>query len=81
MTLVVKEIQAKTILSVSKIYPWVINPYTGCQHGCSYCYARFMKRVTGHRAPNGVPGHDLLFNGIKQVQDENELIFGGSDSG
>jgi DNA repair photolyase len=53
MTLIVKEILAKTILSPSKIYPWVINPYTGCQHGCSYCYARFMKRVTGHREPWG----------------------------
>jgi DNA repair photolyase len=53
MTLIVKEIVAKSILSASKIYPWVINPYTGCQHGCSYCYARFMKRVTGHREPWG----------------------------
>ena len=53
MTLIVQEIKAKTILSKSKIYPWVINPYTGCQHGCSYCYARFMKRVTGHREPWG----------------------------
>ena len=53
MTLIVKEVQANTILSASKVYPWVINPYTGCQHGCSYCYARFMKRVTGHREPWG----------------------------
>ncbi len=30
MTLIVKEILAKTILSKSKIYPRVINPYTGC---------------------------------------------------
>jgi hypothetical protein len=29
------------------------------------------------RASIGVPGHDLLFNGIMQVPDENELIFGG----
>jgi DNA repair photolyase len=53
MTLIVKEIHAKSILSPSKIYPWVLNPYTGCQHGCSYCYARFMKRVTGHKEPWG----------------------------
>ena len=51
--MIVKEIQAKTILSVSKIHYYVINPYIGCQHACSYCYARFMKRFTGHKEPWG----------------------------
>ena len=51
--MIVKEIQSKSILSVSKVYPYVINPYTGCQHNCSYCYARFMKRFTGHHEPWG----------------------------
>lgn len=51
--MIVKEIRAKSILSTSKVYDYVINPYVGCQHGCSYCYARFMKRVTGHREPWG----------------------------
>lgn len=53
MALIVKEVQAKSVLTPSKIHPWVVNPYTGCQHGCTYCYARFMKRVTGHREPWG----------------------------
>jgi DNA repair photolyase len=47
--MIAKEVLAKSILSTSKVYDYVINPYTGCQHACSYCYARFMKRVTGHR--------------------------------
>jgi DNA repair photolyase len=51
--LIIKEVQAKSILSVSKVYDYVINPYVGCQHGCSYCYARFMKRFTGHKEPWG----------------------------
>lgn len=46
--MLIKEIQPKTILSQSKVYPYVINPYVGCQHNCAYCYARFMKRFTGH---------------------------------
>ena len=49
----IKEIHAKSILSPSKIYDYVINPYVGCQHACSYCYARFMKRFTGHKEPWG----------------------------
>jgi DNA repair photolyase len=51
--MVVREIQAKGILSKSKVYDYVVNPYTGCQHSCSYCYARFMKRFTGHSEPWG----------------------------
>jgi DNA repair photolyase len=51
--MIIKEIRSKTILSISKVYPYVINPYTGCQHNCSYCYARYMKRFTGHREPWG----------------------------
>lgn len=50
---VIKEISAKNILSDSKIYDYTINPYVGCQHNCSYCYARFMKRFSGHKEPWG----------------------------
>jgi DNA repair photolyase len=53
MTLIVKEIQSKVVLSPSKIYPYVVNPYIGCQHACTYCYAKFMKRFTGHKEPWG----------------------------
>jgi DNA repair photolyase len=49
----VKEIQSKTILSVSKVYDFVINPYVGCQHACYYCYARFIKKFSGHKEPWG----------------------------
>jgi DNA repair photolyase len=51
--MIVKELQAKAILSASKIYDYALNPYSGCQHACSYCYARFMKRFTGHKEPWG----------------------------
>jgi DNA repair photolyase len=50
MGLIIKEIIAKSILSKSGIPGayYCINPYTGCFHGCSYCYASFMKKYTGH---------------------------------
>ena len=47
--MIIKEICAKTILSKSKVLDYTINPYVGCEHGCTYCYARFMKRFTGHK--------------------------------
>jgi DNA repair photolyase len=50
----VNEIKSKTILSASKVYDYVINPYVGCQHGCSYCYARYIKRFSGHLEPWGL---------------------------
>jgi DNA repair photolyase len=40
----VKEIQAKSCMTKSKLTDYVINPYTGCEHGCFYCYADFIKR-------------------------------------
>ena len=45
----IKEITAKSILSTSQVSDYALNPYVGCQHACVYCYAKFMKRFTGHR--------------------------------
>ncbi len=45
------EIQTKSALVRSKIpsVNYVINPYLGCEHGCRYCYAVFMKKYShGH---------------------------------
>jgi len=49
--MIVREILCKSVLSSSGIssVDYAVNPYVGCQHGCVYCYARFMKRFTGHK--------------------------------
>ncbi len=51
--MIIKEVKAKSILSKSQVFTYSLNPYTGCQHACSYCYARYMKRFTGHKEPWG----------------------------
>ncbi|MFH1307893.1 MAG: DUF5131 family protein [archaeon] len=40
----IKEIIVSSCMNKSKIKDYVINPYTGCEHGCKYCYAIFMKK-------------------------------------
>ena len=51
----IREIQCKSILNKSGIQgvDFALNPYVGCEHGCLYCYAKFMKRYTGHVEPWG----------------------------
>jgi DNA repair photolyase len=51
----VREVRAKSILTKSNIpgVDFCVNPYVGCAHACRYCYARFMKRFTGHDEPWG----------------------------
>ena len=46
----ISRITAKSILTRSRIpgVDYSVNPYVGCQHGCRYCYAEFMKKYTGH---------------------------------
>ena len=83
--MIVKEIRARAILSNSKVYDYVINPYAGCQHGCTYCYARFMKRFTGHKEPWGefvdvkINASDLLQVEIKRKKRGSVWISGVCD--
>jgi len=51
--MILREIYSRCVVSKSKVFDYVLNPYIGCQHGCTYCYARFMKRFTGHKEPWG----------------------------
>ena len=49
----VREILCKTILNRSSLGDYTLNCYTGCAHGCVYCYARFMQRFHPHPEPWG----------------------------
>jgi len=78
------EVRAKSILQKSGIpgADYVINPYTGCTHACVYCYAKFMKRFTGHKEPWGtfldakVNATELLKNQLnKKKKPFNNRVF------
>jgi DNA repair photolyase len=51
--IVVRETVCKSILNKSSISDYSLNCYTGCAHGCAYCYARFMQRFHPHDEPWG----------------------------
>ena len=46
----IKTIQCKSVLTKSNLpeSEYCLHPYIGCSHCCVYCYARFMRRFTGH---------------------------------
>lgn len=48
------EVFPKTILSKNDSpdlgFDWSLNPYSGCEHGCSYCYARNSHEYWGYSA-------------------------------
>ena len=84
--MIVKEIIAKSILSKSQIYDYALNAYVGCQHNCVYCYARFMKRFTGHRERWGefvdikINAPELLDREIKKKKKGRVWISGVCDA-
>jgi DNA repair photolyase len=78
----IKEIESKTILSKCGIpgVDYVINPYTGCRFGCTYCYASFMGRFIkdkgvkdwGEYVHIKTNAPDLLRKEIKKFKDKGK---------
>jgi len=75
-----REILAKSVLSKSGITDYSVNCYVGCTHGCIYCYARFMKRFTGHEEPWGkfldvkINAPDVLAREVKRKPPGNVFV-------
>ena len=83
--MIIREILARSVLSKSRVSEYTVNPYGGCQHGCSYCYARFMKRYSGHREAWGeyvdvkVNAAEILQKEIKHKKPGDVWISGVCD--
>jgi len=82
-SLIVRDIDCKSILTKSGItgVDYALNPYVGCAHGCTYCYAVFMKRFTGHKEEWGtfvdikVNAPEVLSRQLKRAKPGN-ISFG-----
>ena len=63
--------RCKTILGRSGIgsVDYAVNPYLGCEHGCVYCYARFMSRM-GHAGEEWGSFVDVKVNALERLRDE-----------
>lgn len=48
---------------------YAINPYLGCEHGCAYCYARFMLRM-GHMGEEWGSFVDVKVNALERLRIE-----------
>lgn len=64
---VISKIGCKTILNRTSICDYSLNCYTGCAHGCRYCYARFMQRFHPHPEPWG-KFVDIKVNAIEVLE-------------
>jgi len=82
----IREIQCKSAIGKCG-FPGgglAINPYIGCGHGCVYCYARFIKRFTGHTEEWGtfvdarINIADVLKKQLKSSKYKGERIFIGT---
>ncbi|WNQ13043.1 hypothetical protein MJA45_08450 [Paenibacillus aurantius] len=48
------------VTTPSMPFEWSINPYRGCQHGCSFCYARAFHSFLGMDYDDTFQNHILI---------------------
>lgn len=78
----IREVTTKNALTRTGIpgYDYCLNPYTGCAHACTYCYATFMKRFTGHPEPWGsfvdikVNAADALLRQVRRIRGGSVIV-------
>ncbi len=83
----IREIKAKSIITKTGLdADFVINPYIGCAHACIYCYARFMKKFTGHKESWGsfvdvkINAPDLILGNTDKYKSKSIIMGSVTDS-
>ena len=81
-----REVECKSVLNKGGIADYSLNCYTGCQHGCIYCYARFMQRFHPHPEPWGefvdvkVNAPEALKRQLKRAQPGGVFVSSACDA-
>ncbi|GGD47918.1 SPL family radical SAM protein [Paenibacillus nasutitermitis] len=69
------------VTAKSMPFEWSVNPYRGCAHGCSFCYARAFQSFIGRDAEDEFQNHiTIKHNGAQALEVQlarNAKKFGG----
>ncbi|UNK17614.1 radical SAM protein [Paenibacillus sp. N3/727] len=76
-----EEITAKQTLNRVKEkkmpFDWSINPYRGCAHGCSFCYARAFQSFIGMGAQDEFQHHIFIKNNAVEALEAQLAVIAG----
>ena len=92
----IADVETKNVMTKSSlpVGGYSVNPYVGCTHACKYCYASFMKRITGHteewgtfldvkhwpeiKNPKKYAGQRVVIGSVTDGYNPQEEIFGAT---
>jgi len=75
-TMKITKTEAKSILTKTTLpgADYVVNPYSGCAFGCTYCYADFTRRFSGHIKDKWGEYIDIKINAPQLLDKEIKLL-------
>ncbi|WP_309119064.1 radical SAM protein [Paenibacillus sp.] len=75
-----ESVTAKLVLNRVKVermpFDWSLNPYRGCAHGCSFCYARAFQTFLGKEATDEFQHHIFIKDNAAEALESQLRTFG-----